>query len=157
MSTADLGKITFVGGAHVNFSLAWEFPRVSLRFLTSNEGNSQICKDLFLRRWQEATDDEPQGLDRKFFCGVELNGSRGSDDLGKISDRRFRSLGCLNDTSSGSSGSNGWVRFIKGEGETVAFNAVPETLSAIVLKVKACGLNWVIAPFGSDHFCRGLF
>lgn len=40
ISTADLGKITFVGGAHVNFCLAWEFTRMRVRFLTRNEGDS---------------------------------------------------------------------------------------------------------------------
>ena len=131
MSTADLGKITFVGGAHVNFGLAWEFTRMRVRFFTSDGRNTQICENLLLRGRQEVTDDESQGLDRQFFCGVELNDSSGSDDLGKISDRRFRSMDGLHDTSSGSSGSKGWVCFIfKCEGESFTFIPAPETLSA---------------------------
>ena len=62
-----------------------------IRLLASNEGNSQICKDLFLGGRQEIADDESQGLDRQFLGGVELNGARGSDDLRKISDRCFHS------------------------------------------------------------------
>ena len=57
--------------------------------LTSDEGDSQVCKNLFLRRWQEIADDESQGLDGQFLGGVELDGTRGSDDLRGISDRRF--------------------------------------------------------------------
>jgi len=59
--------------------------------LTSDEGNSQIRKDLFLRRRQEITDNESQGLDRQPLDSVELNGARGSEDLRKISYRHFRS------------------------------------------------------------------
>lgn len=81
------------GGAHVNSGLAWEFTRMLVRFLARNERNSQICKNMFFRGRQEVTNDEPQGLDREFFCGIELDNSRGGDDLGKISDRHFRSLG----------------------------------------------------------------
>ena len=59
--------------------------------LTSDERNSQIGKYLFLRRRQEITDDESQGLDRQPLGGIELNGARGSEDLRKISDRHFSS------------------------------------------------------------------
>ena len=97
----------FENDTHVNFRLSWEFARVRIRLLTGEEGNSEICENLFLRGRQEIAHDEPQGLDRQFLSSVELSGTRGSDDLRKISDRRFRSLGSLHDTSSGSSGSNG--------------------------------------------------
>lgn len=85
MSTADLQKITSVDGAHVNIRLAWERTRVRVRFPSSDERNSQIRKNLFLWGRQKVTDNEPQGLDRQLFCSVELNGSRGGDDLGEIS------------------------------------------------------------------------
>jgi len=48
----------------------------------------------------------------------------------------FRSLYCLYGTSSGSSGSNGWGCFFKGEGMALTSEAVPETLSVIVLEVE---------------------
>jgi len=83
MSAADLGIDNIGKDTHVNFCLAWEFTRVHLRLLTGDEGNSQICKNLSLRRRQEITHDEPQGLDGQFLGGVELNGTRGSDDLGR--------------------------------------------------------------------------
>jgi len=90
-----LEQVIFEDDTHVNFCLAWEFARVRIRLLTGDEGNSQIRENLFLRRRQEITHDESQGLDRQFLGGVELNGTRGSDDLRKISDYRFRSLGGL--------------------------------------------------------------
>jgi len=49
--------------------------------LTGNEGNSKVCKNLPLRRRQEIAQDEPQGLGRQFLGGVELNGTRDSDNL----------------------------------------------------------------------------
>ena len=104
--------------------------------LTSDEGDSQVCKNLFLRRRQEIADDESQGLDGQFLGGVELDGTRGSDDLRGISDRRFCSLGGLYGTSAGSSGSNGWERFFRGEGEAATFDPVPQTLSVIVLEAR---------------------
>lgn len=102
-----LEQVIFENDTHVNFRLAWEFTRVHFRLLTGDEGNSQICKDLFLWGRQEITDDESQGLDRQFLGGIELNGTGGSDDLKKISDHRFRPLNGLYDTSSASSGSKG--------------------------------------------------
>lgn len=60
-----------------------------IRFLACDEGDSQIRKNLFLRRRQEVADNESQGLDRQSFGRVELNGARGSEDLSKISDRHF--------------------------------------------------------------------
>jgi len=62
-----------------------------IRFLACDEGDSQVRKNLFLRRRQEIADNESQGLDRQSFGRVELNGARGSEDLSKISDRHFRS------------------------------------------------------------------
>lgn len=50
--------------AHVNFCLAWEFTRVGVWILSGDEGNPQVCKNLFLRGRQKITDDESEGLDR---------------------------------------------------------------------------------------------
>jgi len=62
-----------------------------IRFLACDEGDSQVRKNLFLRRRQEIADNESQGLDRQSFGRVELNSARGSEDLSKISDHHFRS------------------------------------------------------------------
>ena len=48
----------------------------------------------------------------------------------------FLSFHRLYDTSSGSSGSNGWECFFKGEGIALTSKPVPETLSVIVLEVE---------------------
>lgn len=99
-----------------------------LRLLTGYEGNSQICKNLFLRRWQEITHDESQGLDRQFLGGVELDGTRGSDDLRK--DQRSsppfprpfaRYLVCVERVQ--------WVRvFLQGQGRSLDFRLCSEDL-----------------------------
>ena len=75
--------MAFEKGTRVNFCFAREFTRVDLRLLTGGEGNSQICKNLSLRRQQEIAQDKSQGLNRQFLGGVELNGTRDGDDLRK--------------------------------------------------------------------------
>jgi hypothetical protein len=85
---------------------------------------------------------------------MELDSSSDSDDLEKISDRRFRSLESQKDTSSGSSGSNGWVCFFKGEGEACNFNVEPKTLSAIVLKVPKKSYRTVQVRQGHVYLLR---
>jgi len=84
-----LEQMVYEKDTHVNFCLTWEFPRMRVRLLAGDDGNSQICKNLFLWRRQKIANDESKGLDRQLSGGVELSGTRGGDDLGKISDRRF--------------------------------------------------------------------
>ena len=54
---------------------------MGLRLLAGGEGNSEICKDLSLVRQQETTQDESQGPDRQFLCGIEPSSMRGRDNL----------------------------------------------------------------------------